>query len=172
MIDQKNSSVSGEAQQAGGLIELRLRSLGISLPTPSVPPAIYSPTHSYKGVVSVSGQPPYVGGVVAFRGKVGRDLSLEEGVQSARASALNVLAHLKLACGGDLDRVRACVELIVFVSADPEFFEVHRVADGASSLIRDVFEPMPPPTRSSLGCAVLPMNITTEVQARFLINVD
>ncbi len=150
-------------------IEHRLQELGIVLPTPSVPPAVYSPTHVAGGIVTVSGQPPYWNGSLRFLGKVGRDLTLEQGVDSARTSALNVLAHLRRACNDDLDRVTGCIRMLVLVHAAPDFYDVHRVADGASQLFAEIFAPLPPPTRSSLGCASLPMNIATEVEASFTI---
>jgi len=150
-------------------IDRRLQELGIILPEPSVPPAVYSPTHFAAGIVTVSGQPPYRNGMPLYFGKVGRDLSLAEGVKSARLSALNVLAHLKQICEGDLDRVTGCVRMLVAVQADSDFHDIHHVADGASGLFTDIFTPLPPPTRTSLGCAALPMNIATEVEASFTI---
>jgi enamine deaminase RidA (YjgF/YER057c/UK114 family) len=152
-------------------ISQRLKTLGIFLPTPSVPPAVYSPFHHHNGLIHVSGQPPYENGVPKFFGKLGTDRTLEEGYASARTSMLNVLAHLEIACDGDLSRVTGCVRLLVMVSAHPDFHEVHKVANGASELLIEVFEHLPAPPRSSFGCAVLPMNITTEVEASFLIEV-
>jgi len=155
-----------------GMIEERLRKLGIELPSPSVPPAIYSPYHVYNGTVSISGQPPYWNGALMFTGKVGTTLTLEDGQRSARLSALNVLSHLKTACNGDLDRVTGCVRMLVLVNAAEEFTDVHRVADGASALLANVFSHLPPPTRSSLGCSTLPMGIATEVEVTFTITTE
>ena len=151
-------------------VEERLLGMGMSLPEASVPPAVYSPVHVHEGLVTVSGQPPYWNGTVRHFGKLGRELGLEEGMESARISTLNILAHLKRACGGDLDRVVGCVHMLVLVQATPDFYDIHKVADGASGLIRDVFAPLPPPTRSSLGCASLPLNAATEVEASFIIS--
>ena len=151
----------------GSRVARRLAELGIVLPRPSVPPALYSPWQRVGGRVWVSGQPPYLDGEIRWRGKVGVDLTLDEGTASARLSALNVLAHLRHACDGDLDRVVCCIDMIVFVNAAAHFHDVHKVADGASSLLHQVLAPLAPPTRSSLGCAVLPMDIATEVQASF-----
>lgn len=152
-------------------IQQRLNALGMTLPTPSVPPAVYSPFHNHNGLITIAGQPPYENGVPKYFGKVGADRSFEEGYASARTSMLNVLAHLEVACEGDLSRVIGCVRLLVMVSAHPDFQDVHKVANGASELIIEVFEHLPAPPRSSFGCAVLPMNITTEVEASFLIEV-
>jgi enamine deaminase RidA (YjgF/YER057c/UK114 family) len=152
-------------------ISQRLTDLGIVLPTPSVPPAAYSAFHRHAGLVTISGQPPYENGLPKFYGKVGADRTLEEGYAAARTSMLNVLAHLEIACDRDLSRVIGCVRLLVMVSAHPDFHDVHQVANGASELIIEIFEHLPAPPRSSFGCAVLPMNITTEVEASFLIRV-
>lgn len=149
--------------------EKQLAAQGIELPNPSVPPALYSPVHATNGLVTISGQPPFWNGTITHYGKVGRDLSLEEGQKSARVSALNVLAHLKAACGGDLDRVTGCVRMLVLVNCSDTFNDVHRVADGASGLMHHVFPSLALPTRSSLGCITLPMNIATEVEASFTI---
>jgi enamine deaminase RidA (YjgF/YER057c/UK114 family) len=157
------------ANAEGSRVARRLADLGIVLPQPSVPPALYSPWRRTGRRVSVAGQPPYVDGAIRYRGKVGAGLSLAEGVDSARISALNVLAHLLRACEGDLDQVVCCVDMIVFVNAASDFHDVHKVADGASALLQQVFDPLGPPTRSSLGCAVLPMDIATEVQASFYL---
>lgn len=157
--------------QMNSLIDRRLVQLQVILPAPSVPPAVYSPVHvAPSGLVHIAGQPPYTGAGAFIAGKVGAELSLAEGRRAARQSAMNVLAHLRAACAGNLDRVVACVRLMVLVNAAPEFTDVHRVADGASELIAEVFAPLPPPTRSSAGCATLPMNIATEVEALFLID--
>lgn len=150
-------------------IENCLHRLGLTLPDPSVPPAVYSAVHIHAECVTVAGQPPYWNGMPAYIGKVGHDLSLAEGKKSAQISALNVLAHLNEACEGNLERVTGCVRMLVLVNAAPDFHDVHRVADGASELFAELFAPLPPPTRSSLGCASLPMNIATEVEASFII---
>ena len=169
-----NEAEAGAAESrprhtTGSGVARRLSELGIVLPARSVPPALYSPYQRAGRRVSVAGQPPYLDGQLRYRGKVGADLTLADGADSARLSALNVLAHLLHACDGDLDRVVCCVDMIVFVNAAPDFHDVHRVADGASALFQQVFAPLPPPARSSLGCAALPMNIATEVQASFYI---
>jgi enamine deaminase RidA (YjgF/YER057c/UK114 family) len=153
-----------------GRIVRRLRELGITLPRPSVPPAIYSPFHVWDGIVTVAGQPPYHNGDIRYFGRVGDDVDLETARTSAQLSALNVLAHLERACQGDLDRVIGCVRMLVLVQAAPHFHDVHRVADGASELFARVFEPLPPPPRSSFGAASLPMNMVTEVEASFVIS--
>ena len=153
----------------GSRVARRLMELGIVLPARSVPPALYSPYQRAGRRVSVAGQPPYVDGEIRYRGKVGAGLSLAEGIDSARISSLNVLAQLLHACDGDLDRVVCCVDMIVFVNAAPDFHDIHKVADGASALLHQVFAPLGPPARSSLGCAVLPMDIATEVQASFYL---
>jgi hypothetical protein len=105
---------------------------------------------------------------IRYFGRAGDDVDLETARASARLSALNVLAHLERQ--GDLDRVTGCVRMLVLVQAAPHFRDVHRVADGSSELFAQVFAPLPPPPRSSLGAAALPMNIVTEVEASFVIS--
>ncbi len=152
-------------------VEKRIKDLGLVLPQITEPPAIYAPYHIDRGVVTISGQPPFWNGILACTGKVGREIDLKAGQESAKTSALNIVAQLQKACDGDLDRVIGCVHMIVFVNAMPEFTDIHIVADGASGLINEIFTSLTPPTRSSLGCSSLPMNATTEVEASFLIRL-
>jgi enamine deaminase RidA (YjgF/YER057c/UK114 family) len=121
--------------------EAQLIARGIELPTPSVPPALYSPLNINGRLVSISGQPPFWNGTITHYGKVGRDLSLDEGRAAARVSALNILAHLRSACDGHLDRVTGCVRMLVLVNCVETFNEVHRVADAASGLMQEVCVP-------------------------------
>ncbi|MFK4484935.1 RidA family protein [Bradyrhizobium sp. USDA 336] len=165
------STILGRVKVAGQKTEQRMNELGVLLPSPSAPPAIYSPWCRVGDLVRISGQPPYWNGSIRYKGKVGKTLSLLEGRDSARISALNVLAHLRSVCG-DLDRVVCAVHLMVFVNASADFSDVHRVADGASELLTSIFPHLPPPTRSSLGCSTLPMGIATEVEASFLIDAE
>ena len=100
-----------------GKIDARLHELGIALPAPMAPIANYVPYCITGNVVVISGQLPAINGTVAFTGKVTVDLTVEQGAEAARASFINLLAHLRTACGGDLDRVRRVVRLGGFVAA-------------------------------------------------------
>jgi len=122
------------------------------------------------GWVYLSGQLPKLGDE-QYLGKFGVDLTVEEGRRAARISAINMLPHLKEACGGDLDRVEQCVEIGGFVHAAPDFYEPPLVLNGASELIVEVFgEEIERHTRFAVGVASLPFNYAVEIKGIFKIS--
>ena len=121
-----------------GAIDARLAELGIDLPEAPAPAANYVPWVVTGNLVFIAGQVPYRDGRLSHVGKLGNAFTVEEGQACARIVAINVLAQLKAACGGDLDRVTRCVKLGGFVNATPDFTDQPRVINGASDLIVDV----------------------------------
>jgi enamine deaminase RidA (YjgF/YER057c/UK114 family) len=152
-----------------GRIEAKLKELGITLPAPPAPVASYVPCVTSGKLVFVSGQVTAGPKGLEYQGTVGKDLSLEEGRAAARLCAINVLAQLKAAVDGDLDRVTRCVKLTVFVNAVPEFAQHPEVANGASDLMGDVFGDAGRHARAAVGAGSLPRNVATEVEAIFEI---
>jgi len=152
-----------------GKIEARLRELGITLPSPMPPIANYVPYGVTGNVVVISGQLPAVDGKVAFTGKVPTDLSVEQGALATQASFINVLAHLRNACGGDLDRVRRVVRLGGFVACAPDFYDHALVMNGASDLAVAVFGDIGRHARTTIGVPCLPANAAVEVEGMFEI---
>jgi enamine deaminase RidA (YjgF/YER057c/UK114 family) len=152
-----------------GRVDQRLAELGISLPAPPVPVASYVPYITAGNLVFISGQVTSTADGLKYVGVVGKDLSPEDGCAAARLCAINVLAQLKAAAGGDLDRVRHCVKLSVFVNAVPEFTQHPEIANGASDLIQDVFGDAGRHTRAAVGAGSLPRNVAVEVEAIFEI---
>lgn len=153
-----------------GRIEARLKELGISLPVPPAPVATYVPCVTAGNLVFVSGQVTAGPKGLEYVGTVGKELSVDEGRAAARLCAINVLAQLKAAVAGDLDRVRRCVKLTVFVNAVPEFAQHPEVANGASDLMGDVFGDAGRHARAAVGAGSLPRNVATEVEAIFEIS--
>lgn len=151
-----------------GRIEARLKDLGIDLPRPPVPVASYVPTVETGNLVFISGQITSSAEGLKYVGTIGSDLSVADGKSAARLCALNVLAQLKAACS-DLDRVRRCVKLTVFVNAVPGFGEHPEVANGASDLMVEVFGDAGKHARAALGAGSLPRNVACEVEAIFEI---
>src|ERR1700677_2589887 len=115
-----------------GRVEMKLAALGISLPTAMPPLANYVPYVMTGDLVFVSGQVPAVDGKIAITGKVAAGVSVEQGQAAARQCFINVLVHLKAACGGDLDRVKQVVRLGGFVASPAEFTGHAQVMNGAS----------------------------------------
>jgi enamine deaminase RidA (YjgF/YER057c/UK114 family) len=148
-------------------IEQTLASLGIVLPTPATPLANYVPYVITGSLVVVSGQGPFDDGKPAFTGKVGEDLSVEQGQQAARLCFVNVLAQLRAACGGDLARVRRVVRLGGFVAAPPGFTQHAQVMNGASDLAVAVFGDAGRHARTTVGVPSLPADFAVEVEGLF-----
>ncbi|CAH2598573.1 RidA family protein [Rhodovastum atsumiense] len=152
-----------------GRIEARLQELGITLPTPMAPLANYVPFVQTGDLVVVSGQIPAVDGKVAVTGKVGAGVSVEQAQQAARLCLINVLAQLRVACGGDLDRVQQVVRLGGFIAAPSEFTGHAQVMNGASDLAVAVFGDAGRHARSTVGVPSLPADAAVEVEGMFRI---
>ncbi|MCX7350106.1 MAG: RidA family protein [Alphaproteobacteria bacterium] len=148
-----------------GQIDKRLVELGITLPAAAKPVATYVPWVRTGNLVFISGQGPIVDGKITLQGCLGDTVSLEDGIKSARLCALNVLAQLKDACGGDLDRVTRVVKLLGFVNATPSFADHPKVINGASDLMVEVFGEKGKHARSAVASPSLPFGISTEVEA-------
>lgn len=151
-------------------IDTRLDELGIELPDVAPPLANYVPYVVTGNLVFVAGQAPRLNGDFGgFIGRVGSDLTIDQGREAARRCGINILAALKAACGGNLDRVVRCVKVGGFVNSAPDFFEQPKVVNGASDLFVAVFGDAGRHARFAVGASVLPFNIATEIDAHFEI---
>jgi enamine deaminase RidA (YjgF/YER057c/UK114 family) len=151
-------------------IEQRLAKLNISLPAGgSSAGSNYIPTVTVGGLVFVSGQVTRSNQKIEFVGKLGREFSVEEGQRAARLCATNVIAQLKTACDGDLDRVVRCVRVTGYVNCLPDFTDQPRVINGASDLIVEVFGEAGRHARTAIGVVSLPGGAACEVEAIFEI---
>ena len=148
-----------------GRIEARLKELGLELPKPAAPVANYVPFTVSGNVVFVSGQLSQWNGEARHVGKLGAGISIDEGRQAARLCALNILAHLRVACGGDLDRVRRVLRVGGFVNCTPDFTDMPRVVNGASDLMVEVFGENGRHARAAVGMNSLPAGVAVEVEA-------
>ena len=152
-------------------IEATLTGLGITLPTPMAPLANYVPFVQSGALVVVSGQLPAVDGTVAVTGLVGQDVTVEQAQHAARLCFINVLAQLRVACGGSLGRVRRVVRLGGFVAAPSSFTQHAAVMNGASDLAVAVFGDAGRHARSTVGVPSLPANASVEVEGMFEVEV-
>ena len=150
-------------------IESRLKELAIVLPSPPAPVASYVPYVVTGNLVFISGQVTLSPEGLKYVGKVGADISLEDGKEAAKLCAINLLAQLKAACSGDLDRVRRCVKLGVFVNATPDFTQHPEVGNGASDLIVAVLGDAGKHARAATGAGSLPRGVAVEVDGVFEI---
>ena len=152
-----------------GKIDARLKQLGITLPDAGAPAANYVPTVQSGNLVFIAGQITLNNGKREFVGKLGREFGVEDGQKAARLCALNIIAHLRNACGGDLDRVKRCVRVGGFVNAVPDFTDHPQVINGASNLLVEVFGEAGKHARAAVGVGSLPFGVAVEVEATFEI---
>jgi enamine deaminase RidA (YjgF/YER057c/UK114 family) len=148
-----------------GEVDARLAELGIEVPEAAAAVANYVGYVRSGNLVFVSGQVPLVDGAFKFQGKVGAEFSVEEGQEAARICAINIIAQLKAACGGDLDRVRRIVKLGGFVNSTPEFTDQPKVINGASDLMVAVFGDAGRHSRAAVSAGALPLGVAVEVDA-------
>ncbi len=151
-----------------GRIEARLAELGITLPEGTAPQANYVPYTISGNLVFISGQVAKLGDEL-ITGKLGADVDIETGQRAARACALNLISHLRSACGGDLDRVKQCLKLGGFVQGTPDFTDAPVVMNGASDVMVDVFGEAGRHARFAVAVACLPLDTAVEVDAVFEI---
>ncbi|HZL00635.1 MAG TPA: RidA family protein [Caulobacteraceae bacterium] len=144
--------------------EDRLNALGITLPAPAAPVANYVPFTRSGNLIHISGQVSVdAGGGV--RGVVGEAIDLAGAIAAARLCGINLIAHIKAACDGDLSRVRRIVKLGGFVQAGPDFFDIPKVINGCSDLMVEVFGDAGRHARSAVGVYRLPLDFSVEVDA-------
>jgi enamine deaminase RidA (YjgF/YER057c/UK114 family) len=150
-----------------GKIDGRLAELKIALPQAAAPLANYVPTVRSGDLLFVSGQICQWNGERRFMGKLGGEISLEQGQEAARLCGLNILAQAKAALGGDLDRILRCARLGAFVNCTPDFAQQPQVANGASDLMVQVLGDAGRHARAAVGVNALPGGVAVEVDAVF-----
>ncbi len=148
-----------------GKIDARLKELGIEIAEAAAPVANYVGYVQTGNLVFVSGQVTVEGGQFKYKGKLGAEISVEEGQAAARLCATNIIAQLKSACGGDLDRVQRIVKLGGFVNSAPDFTDQPKVINGASDLMVEVFGDKGKHARAAVSAGSLPMGVAVEVDA-------
>jgi enamine deaminase RidA (YjgF/YER057c/UK114 family) len=141
----------------------RVGELGLELPPPPVPVASYVPVTQTGSLAFVAGQVAMVDGHVLHAGKLGKEVSVEMGQESAARAALQALSALRHHLGGSLDGLVRILQLTVFVAADTEFIEHPRVANGASDLLIALLGPDGRHARAAVGVASLPLGASVEV---------
>jgi enamine deaminase RidA (YjgF/YER057c/UK114 family) len=153
-----------------GVVEKRLAELGIALPTPASPIANYVGFVRTGAVLIVSGQLCLEsGGKLVAKGKLGENVSIEDGQKAARACAVNLLAQVKVALG-DLDKIVRVVRLGGFINSDPSFVDGPKVMNGASDLMVEVLGDKGRHARTTVGVAVLPLDAAVEVEGLFEVS--
>lgn len=144
-------------------VEQKLNELGLTLPQSRNPVANYLPAVRVGNLLFVSGHGPYNDGITKISGKLGRELSTEEGYQTARNVALNCLTSIK-ATIGDLDKVKQFVKLLGMVNCTADFKDQPKVINGCSDLLVAIFGDAGKHARSAVGMQALPNQIPVEIE--------
>lgn len=143
--------------------EQRLVELGLALPSPPQPVATYVPFAMVGNLLFLSGVVPSREGQILYRGKVGKDLSKEEGYEASKATLLNALANIRLAVG-TLDRVKRIVKMTGYVASPEGFVDQPYVINGASDLLVEIFGEAGRHARVAVGVAELPLSVPVELE--------
>lgn len=150
-------------------LKTKLEQAGYELPAVAAPAANYVPYVISGNTVFVSGQIPFLNGEKMHLGRVGEDLSIEQGTKAAEACALNILAQVNEAVGGDWSKVKRCVKLGGFVNSTPDFTDQPQVINGASNLIAEIMDDAGKHARFAVSAPSLPLGVAVEIDAIFEI---
>ena len=151
-----------------GNFETKLQDLGVKLPEAPAPAANYVPFVQVGDIVYVSGQIS-TGPEGLIKGKLGDNMTTEEGAEAAKICAINLLAQVKAACGGDLDRLVRVVKLTGFVNSTSDYTEQPQVINGASNFIGEAFGEIGKHARAAVSAAALPLGVAVEIEGIFQI---
>jgi enamine deaminase RidA (YjgF/YER057c/UK114 family) len=145
-----------------GRVAARLAELGVVLPAPAAPAANYMPFSKSGSQIHVAGQLPKIDDKLVL-GKLGGDVSVEDGQKAAKACIISFLAQLNAATGGNLDKIKKIVKINVFVNSTPDFVDQPKVANGASDFLVEALGDAGRHARSAVGVASLPFGVAVEI---------
>ena len=151
-------------------IEDNLKDLKIELPEPKAPVGAYVATKITGKLLFISGQVSIDKNNNLIKGKVGKDLNLDQGYAAAERCGLSLIAHVKKACDGDLEKIKSCIKLTGYVNSTDTFLDQPKVINGASEIITKIFEDKGFHTRAAVSSNSLPLGVAVEVDAIFEIN--
>ena len=150
--------------------EKKIQELKIKLPEGKPPVGSYVATKITGNLLFISGQISIAENGELIKGKIGNELSTEEGYNAAKRCGLSIVAQAKVACNGDLSKIKSCVKLTGFVNSTEDFTEQPKVINGASDLIATIFGDAGMHTRAAVSTNSLPLGVSVEVDAIFELN--
>ena len=150
--------------------EEKIKELKIVLPEAKAPVGSYIATKKVGNLLFISGQISINSNGELIKGKIGKDLSLEDGYNAAKNCGLSIISQVKKACDGDLSKVKSCVKLTGYVNSTNEFIEQPKVINGASDMIASIFGDAGMHTRAAVSTNSLPLGVSVEVDAIFELN--
>ncbi len=148
----------------------RIKELDIVLPQAKPPVGSYVATKITGNLLFISGQISVDENGKLIKGKVGKDLSVDEGYNAAKRCGLSIVAQAKEACNGDLSKIKSCIKLTGFVNSTDDFTDQPKVINGASDLIASIFDKAGMHTRAAISTNSLPLGVSVEVDAIFELN--
>ena len=151
-------------------IQENLNKLNIILPEPKAPVGAYVATKIINKILYISGQISIDNENNLIKGKIGKNLNLEQGYKAAERCGLSIIAHVKKACGGNLDKVKSCVKLTGYVNSTDDFKDQPKIINGASDIIAKIFDKKGEHTRAAVSVNSLPLGVAVEVDAIFELN--
>jgi len=151
-------------------IEEKIKTLNIKLPQPKAPVGAYVATKIVGKLLYISGQISIDENSKLITGKIGKDLNLEEGYRAAERCGLSIIAHVKNACEGDLDKIKTCIKLTGYVNSADDFKDQPKIINGASDIIARIFEKKGEHTRAAVSVNSLPLGVAVEIDAIFELN--
>ena len=150
--------------------EKKITELGLKLPEAKAPAGNYVATRIVDKLLYISGQISITSEGELIKGKIGKDLTTEQGYEAAKRCGLSIIAQAKVACNDDLSKIKSCVKLTGFVNSTDEFTEQPKVINGASDLIASFFGESGMHTRAAVSTNSLPLGVAVEVAAIFELN--
>ena len=150
--------------------ENKINELKIELPEAKAPVGSYVATKISGNLLYISGQISITASGELIKGKIGKDLTTEDGCKAAERCGLSIVAQVKKACDGDLSKIKSCVKLTGFVNSTEDFIEQPKVINGASDLIVSIFGDAGMHTRAAVSANSLPLGVSVEVDAIFELN--
>ena len=150
--------------------EKKIKELNINLPEAKPPVGSYVATKKTGNLLFISGQISINENGELIKGKVGKDLSVDDGYKAAERCGLSIISQAKVACNGDLSKIKSCVKLTGFVNSTDNFTDQPKVINGASDLIASVFGEAGMHTRAAVSTNSLPLGVSVEVDAIFELN--
>ena len=150
--------------------EEKIKELKIVLPEAKAPVGSYIATKKVDNLLFISGQISINSNGELIKGKIGKDLSLEDGYNAAKNCGLSIISQVKKACNDDLSKVKSCIKLTGFVNSTDDFVDQPKIINGASDLIASVFGEAGMHTRAAVSTNSLPLGVAVEVDAIFELN--
>jgi len=150
--------------------EEKIKKLKIVLPEAKAPVGSYIATKKVGNLLFISGQISINSNGELIKGKIGKDLSLEDGYNAAKNCGLSIISQVKKACDNDLSKVKSCIKLTGFVNSTDDFIDQPKIINGASDLIASVFGEAGMHTRAAVSTNSLPLGVAVEVDAIFELN--